>query len=152
MSVDPEPGTELILPHSGELVSLTDTAAVCRALDELRDLEIRVRELKAMLTDAVVDESRRQGSKTLHLPGNLHAEVKGGEKVLWDAQQLESDLRDLGMPEERIREIVVEEVSYTVAAAKAKQAARANEDYAAAVESARTVVEVRPSVSVKRGL
>lgn len=147
-----ESGTDLILPHSGELVSLADPASCCRALDELRDLEIRVRELKAMLTDAIVDESRRQGAKTLHLPGNVTAEIKGGERVLWDAQRLEADLRALGCPEERIREIVVEEVSYTVSATEAKRAARANEAYAEAVERARTVVETRPSISVRRGL
>lgn len=144
-----ETGTDLILPHSGELVSLDDTAAVARALTELRELEHRIKDLKAMLTDAVVDETRRQGAKTLHL-GDLSVEVKGGERVLWDAQALETDLRALGMPEQRIREIVVEEVLYTVSAAKARQAARANDQYSDAIESARTVIETRPSVSVRQ--
>ena len=105
-----EPGTDLVLP-SGELVSLGDTAACVRALDELRDLESRIRELKGMLTDAIQDESRRQGTKTLTLNGGIQALVKGGEKVLWDAQALEAGLREAGMGEERIRQIVIEEVS-----------------------------------------
>lgn len=144
-----EPGTDLVLP-GGELISLTDTAACARALDELRDLEHRIKELKAMLTDAIQDESRRQGTKTLALSGGIQATVNGGEKVLWDAQALEAGLREAGMGEERIRQIVIEEVSYSVQAVEAKRAAAANPEYAQAVEAARTVVAARPSISVKR--
>jgi len=58
-------------------------------------------------------------------------------------------LRAAGMPEDRIREVVVEEVSWTVAAVKANQAARANPEYAAAVDRARQVVETRPTIAIK---
>lgn len=147
-----ETGTELVvLPTTGEIISLDDPAACCQALEDIRDLEHRLKTLKTMLTEAVAAESARVGSKTLTLPGGLTATVRSGEKVVWDAQALEADLRALGMPEERIREIVVEEVSYTVQAVEAKRAASANPDYAAAVEAARSTLEGRPSVSIKRG-
>ena len=55
------------------------------------------------------------------------------------------------MSEERIREIVVEEVSYRVAAAEAKKAASVNAAYAEAVAGARKEVPKRPSVTVERG-
>ena len=144
-----EPGTELVLP-TGEIVSLTDTAACAVALDELRALEQRIKDVKAALTEAVATESARQGSKTLSLPGGVTVLVRDGEKVMWDAQRLEKDLREAGMPEERIRQIVIEEISYTVQAREAKRAATANPAYAHAVAAARSTVAGRPSVTVKR--
>ena len=144
-----EPGTELILP-SGEIVALADTAACAVALDELRALEHRIKDLKTALTEAVASESARQGTKTLSLPGGVTVIIRDGEKVMWDAQRLEADLREAGMPEERIRQIVVEEISYTVQAREAKRAAAANPDYAHAVAAARSTLEGRPSVTVKR--
>jgi len=147
--VDADPvSTEIILP-TGEIVNLADPAACARAIEDLRDFSYRIQEIKGALMDALVAESKRQGTKTLHLPDGSKVEIKGGERAVWDAQQLEADLRSAGMPEERIREIVVEEVSWTVAAAKANQAARANPDYARAVEAARSTIETRPTVAIK---
>jgi hypothetical protein len=141
--------TEVALPD-GTLVDLTDPAQCAWALLYIRDLESRLREFKGAFTDAIVEHSQKVGSKTLHL-GEQKVEVKGGEKVVWDAQQLEEDLRAAGMPEKRIREIVVEEVSYTVQAVEAKKAARANPVYDEAVGRARQPVETRPTISITRG-
>jgi hypothetical protein len=55
------------------------------------------------------------------------------------------------MTEERIREIVVEEVSYTVKAVEANRAASVNPAYAQAVAEARKEIPQRPSVTVERG-
>lgn len=144
-----EPGTDLILP-TGEIIALADTAACAVALHELRALEDRIKEAKDALTDAILAEGKRQGKRTLHLPEGVVAIVKPGGRVLWDAHQLEDDLREAGMPEERIREIIQEEVSYTVKAAEAKRAATANPVYAKAVSAARREVEGKPYVSVQR--
>lgn len=141
---------ELVVPTTGEVVNLDDPMSVVSALTEIRDLESRLREIKGVLTDAIVAESRRQGTKTIELPDGRKAEVKGGEEVTWDSEMLERDLRALGMPEDRIREIVVEEVAYHVDTVKAKQAARANDEYALAVDAARSVMPRRPSVSIRR--
>lgn len=145
-----EPGTDLILP-TGELVALDDPTACAVALDELRTLEQRVRELKHILTDAISAASKVEGKKTLDLPGGIRVQVAGGTQVLWDIEQLERGLRDAGMSEERISEIITTEVSYKVNAAEAKRAASANPDYAAVVEAARSVVETRPTIRVERG-
>lgn len=139
---------EVVLP-TGEIISLADLGQCARALEDLRDLNYKLKEIKDTITDAVVSESKRQGTKTLHMADGHKVEVRGGERTIWDAQQLEADLRAAGMPEERIRDIVVEEVSWTVAAAKANQAARANPEYAAAVERARSSVETRPTIAIK---
>lgn len=144
-----ETSTELVVLPDGQLIDIADPAQCARALEDLRDLSYRITEIKGQIVDSLVAESRRQGTKTLHLEDGSKLEVRGGERTVWDAQQLEADLREAGMPEERIREVVVEEVSWTVAAVKANQAARANPDYAAAVDRARQVVETRPTIAIK---
>ncbi len=141
---------EVALPD-GTLVDLQDPAQCAWALLYVRDLESNLREFKGAFTDALVQHSQRVGSKTLNLDDGQKVEIKGGEKVVWDAQQLEDDLRAAGMPEERIREIVVEEVSYRVQAVEAMKAARANADYAIAVARARHVTEARPTISIRKG-
>lgn len=146
-----EPGTDLIVLPTGEIISLEDTAACAIALDELRTLERRVKEAKDTLQDAIEAAKIREGrGNTLHLPGGVVAVVQSGTKIVWDAQQLENDLREAGMSDERISEIIQLEYSYTVKAAEAKKAASSNPEYAQAVAAARREIPGKPYVSVKR--
>lgn len=138
----------LMLP-TGEVVELTDAPSCAVALDELRLLEEKIREAKRVLTTAIVSESQRAGSKTLHF-GEVSVQIRGGRETLWDAQGLEDGLRAAGMTEQRIREVIREEVSYSVVAGEAKRAAAANDEYARIVESSKTVVEKTPSILVER--
>ena len=114
--------TELVLP-TGEIVNLDDPASCAVAL-------ARVNELMGFLAEVKV-------TKTYDLQ--------------WDHHKLEEDLRAAGMPEERIGEIIVEEISYKVKAIEANKAAKANPEYEKAVEAARTKVEKRPTISLPRG-
>lgn len=146
-----EPGTDLVPLPDGQLVNLQDPTAVAIAISDLRHLEARIKEAKSVLVDAIhqyVGEAGR--GKTVDLPNGVRVVVKNDRKVLWDAQQLEQDLREAGMTEERIREIVVEEVSYTVKAVEANRAASVNPAYAQAVAEARKEIPQRPSVTVER--
>lgn len=146
-----EVGTDLVPLPDGQLVDLADPTAVALAISDLRQLEAQIREAKAVLVDAIHQYVGAAGKgKTVDLPDGIRVVVKNDRKVLWDAQQLEADLREAGMGEERIREIVVEEVSYTVAAAEARKAASVNERYAHAVAEARKEIPQRPSVTVER--
>lgn len=142
-----EIGAELVVPGLGELVRLSDTREVALALDHVRDLERELRSIKAELTQAIVAATRREGTKTLHMEG-LTASIKSGSDIHYDAEQIEEGLRAAGMPEERIREIVVETISYKVDAVKAKQAASANPDYAAVIEANRVETEKPPYVTI----
>jgi hypothetical protein len=142
--------TEVILP-TGEIVNLEDPASCAAAIGKVREIESQLRELKGYAVDALAAYMEHRGSgKTLHLEDGQKVALKGGEEICWDAHQLEDDLRAAGMPEDRIREIVIEEVSYKVVAAEAKKAASVNPDYAAAVERARHAVPARPSISISR--
>ncbi len=145
-----EPGMELVVPGIGEVVALDDARQVAFALDAIRDLERQFRSIKTELTAALVYASQREGVKTLHLEGGISAVIKSGTEVEYDAEAIEHGLREAGMPEARIREIVVETVSYKVAAVKAKQAAAANPVYGEVIEACRSEVEKPPYVTISR--
>lgn len=127
-------------PKTGELVSAGDAPAVADAYAELRALSWKVKAALADATTALVDESRRQGTKTLHLDGKT-AVVSGGKETVYDIEGLRASLEELECPQERIEALIKTEVTYKVDARVARQLAAANPDYAIALELARTVVE-----------
>jgi hypothetical protein len=142
--------TELVVAGIGELVDLRSEQECIRALAAVRDLEQQLREAKGALTDAIRERSAHLGTKTFHV-GSLTAEVKGGSETMYDAEKVEEGLRAVGAPEELIREIVQETVSYRVDAMRAKRAAAANPAYAQVIEQYRRVVEKPASISIRRG-
>lgn len=139
--------SELVVPVSGELISFDDPGACLRVLNEIRDLESRLREAKADLTSALTAEFSRQGTKTLEING-LKAELRGGTEVVWDIAVLE-ELRELGLPEERMDALIKTEITYKVDASQAKRIAAANEQYAEVVARARQVIPKASYVTIK---
>ena len=141
---------ELALPGTGEVVSLDKEVECVQALAAIRSFESQIKEAKGILTQAIVDRSRVLGTKTIHLPDGSKAEVKGGPAAQYDIVEIEENLRALGMPEERIREIIVEEVSYKLNKREANRAAAANEDYAAVISNAERMEESPYYVSISQ--
>ena len=149
--IEARPASELVLPHSGEVIDLADVEVAGTTLEQLRTMEQAMREAQRMITDALVEHSRVAGSKTLDIGGGRRIEIRGGVEKVYDAEQLEQELRDLGMPEERIREIVKEEITHTVSAREAQRAAKANDDYAAALERATVEREKPYTATIRKG-
>lgn len=141
---------EIAIPGTGELVDLSDTPACVAALDALRNYESLIREAKATLTRAVIEEATRQGVRSLELPNGDRAEISAASEIVWDAELLEEKLREAGMPEERISQIIEQTVTLKVKTGEAKKAAAANPDYASAVEEARSEQPKSQYVSIKR--
>jgi hypothetical protein len=141
----------IVVPLSGELVDPSDEAQCVRALAHVRDLEQTLRETKQALTEAIIDRSSILGSKTLTLDDGTRAEVKGGTETEYDAESIEAELRQAGMPEARIRTVIEEVVTYRVKAVEAKRAAAANPEYAQIVERHRRTVTKPTYVSIRRG-
>lgn len=146
--VVPEPR---MLPHpaTGEVISKDDPAACAKALDEVRDLEWKLKDLKRWLTSALVEEARRQGTKTLHLEGVTAVVSFDAETTEWDVTELVK-LLDMGLPESRYAKLVREEISYKVDANVAKQIAGANAEYALVIERAKRKVPRSDSATIKR--
>jgi len=153
----PYPGMEvaqvapeaIVLPHTGELIDLADKPTVAVALDNVRQLEVELRALKQELTRALVEESSRVGSKTLHLEPWLDVEISGGTEVEWDHDELHK-LRDAGLPEDRFDALVRATVTWRVSTQEANRIAKANPEYARIIGNARSEREAPFRASVKR--
>lgn len=141
---------ELVVPGVGEVVDLSDEVSCVQALVAVRDFEQQLREAKAALTQAIAERARLLGTQTFELPDGRKVSLKGGPETVYDAQEIEAGLRALGMPEGRIREIIVEEISYKVSAREAKRAAAANEEYEAVINNAKDTIEKPQYVTVTR--
>lgn len=141
-------GHEIVVPVTGELVPADDPAALGSALSAVRQAQDQLRAAGEELTAAIVGIAAVSGTKTLELPDGTKLTVKGGSSTSYDAEGVENDLREAGMPEERIRDIVEETVTSTVKAVKLKQAAAANPAYREIMERHATTVEKRPYVGI----
>lgn len=140
---------ELVVPGIGTVVDLSDPQQCALALADVREIESMFAGTKRRLTEAIVEASKQRGTKTLHLDG-LTATIKGDSVTSYDAEEIEVGLRAAGMPEDRIREIVKETVSYRVVANEAKKAAGANPAYANVIDSHKTTKETDPHVTISR--
>lgn len=140
---------ELVVPYSGELVDLSNPPECLNLLKEIRELEQKLRLVKGALTDALVAESSRQGTKTLELNG-IKAVISASDEIVWDVEVLQ-ELLDLGLPEERLSELITTEVTYKVNASVARQLAGANSAYAEVIERAKSRIPKTPYVSIKNG-
>jgi hypothetical protein len=144
--------TDLILPdnlldvRTGELVPATPQNAA-ELLYAAREMRARMLSLVKDCEAVLLDESRKQGSKTLHLPAGT-AEITGGTALEWDLGVL-TDLLELGLPQDRYEQLVVASVTYKVDARVAKQLESANPAYAEIIERARSYVERPWRVSLK---
>ncbi len=148
LPVQPEPDN-LVVPLTGEVVSLEDASQVAKAHVWVRDTERKLREVRRVLTEALVEHSRNAGTKTLHIDGlPKPLVVRGGpeSEIVWDVEALRV-LLDMGLPAERFSELVSEEVAYRVNANVAKSIASANPDYARVISAAQTRVDKPWSVS-----
>lgn len=143
-----EPATELVLPYSREIIDLTSEHDVTRAYKELRDLKNAVLDADRRLREALREVSATRGTKTFYVDGVGKVELRGDTRTEYDAQEVEDGLRALGCPEDIIREIVVETITYKVDGNRARRAASANPEYAKVIENAKTTVETLPSVLI----
>jgi len=138
-----------LVPAVGTVVSLQNPTQVATALSDVRELESHLREAKGILTRALVEESKRRGSKTLDL-GWTVAEIRGGMETVWDTEALSDGLLALGCPQELVDEIVKTEITYKVDARRTARAATANPDYAGVISSARTEIEKPHTVVLRK--
>lgn len=137
---------ELLDVRTGELVEATPAKAA--------ELLVAAREMRGRLMDLVkdceavlLDESRKQGTKTLHY-GAETATITGGQELIWNLDIL-LQLRDRGLPEDRYNELVVATVTYKVNARVAAQLEAANPSYAEVIAMARSYEPKPWRVSVK---
>jgi hypothetical protein len=139
----------VVLPTTGEVVSLENPEECARALVEIQDLKSRLREFESVLKRSLLEASSEQGTKTLHFSGMV-ASITTPVTTIWDHEVL-GELREAGLPEERFNQLVRAEVTYKVDRSVARSIAGANETYASILERAQEKIPGEPGVSVKKG-
>lgn len=148
--IEVRPAEDLVLPLTGEIIDRTDPQACAKALMDIRALDEQMKAVKAALTQALIEHSHVVGSKTIQVAGGYNAIISGGKETVYDAMRLEQELREAGLPEERIGDLVKTEVSYRVLAGEAKRLASANPQYAAVIERCSQQVEKTQYVSIRK--
>jgi hypothetical protein len=133
----------------GEL-DLDNVVECAVLLDDIRSLEAQLATAKSRLTAAIVARASVDGETSYDLPGRMKATITSGKRSTVAADVLEAKLRKAGMPENRISEIVQQEVSYKVDLRAAKKAGTANPAYAEALKDATTTHDSQPSVTIRR--
>lgn len=133
----------------GEL-DLSNVVECAVLLDDIRALEAQLATAKSRLTAAIVATASVDGETSYDLPGRMRATITSGKRSTVAADVLEAKLREAGMPENRISEIVQQEVSYKVDLRAAKKAGTANPAYADALRDATTTHDSQPSVTIRR--
>lgn len=144
------PGEGVLVEGSGVDVDVTDPVQCAVALDFIRTFEKEIAHIKRVLTDGVVNHYRLTGERSIDLPGGLEATVKAGKRTLVDPAVLEVKLREAGMPEDRINQIITSTQETRVDLRKAKTAATANDAYAEALAAASSTYEETPAVTIRR--
>jgi hypothetical protein len=137
---------ELLLDvRSGELVEATPARAA-EFIIAAREMRNRLLNVVKDCEAVLLDESRRLGTKTLHLAEGT-ATITGGSEIEWDVEILRR-LIAVGLPDERWNELYVATVTYKVNALVAKQLEAANPAYAEIIRAARSDVPKAWRVSV----
>lgn len=131
----------LVVPGTGELLRMGTADEAAAAFDRLSELQGELALVKRYVTDRLTELAKLYGKQTMPLSDGRKVTLSSGTTTTYDADAIYADLIDAGMPEERIREIVEETVTYRVKAAQAKQAAAANPAYAEIIERHKTVTE-----------
>lgn len=137
---------QLVDMRTGEMLEATPENAV-ELIVYARDMRSRLLNLVKDCEAVLLEASRIQGTKTLHLE-HATATITGGSDLNWDLDQL-ARLLAVGLPDERYNELVVPTITYKVSAAIAKQLEAANPAYAEIIASARSRVEKPWRVTVK---
>lgn len=126
------PRSELFDVVTGELLPATPENAHA-ILARLAEMEQNIRTAKSAITEYVIEESARQGTKTFDTPSGKLV-LEGGPETVVEGHDLAKLLREAGCPEARIKDVVTEEISYKVNRRVLNQMVKANPDYAAAAE------------------
>lgn len=137
-----------VVPYSGEIVNFDDPDACLKLLVEIRELEGKLRDLKDDLTDALKREFSVRGKQTLEMNG-IKASLSADSEIVWDVGVL-YELREQGLPEDRMTELITEEITYKINGNVAKQLAAANPTYAEVIERAKSRAPKKQYVSARR--
>jgi hypothetical protein len=138
---------ELVIPMTGEVLSRDDPSGCARAYYEIKELETKLRRLRGALAEVIMEESVKQGSKTLHFEQGMTAKISTPMEIQWDHDIL-AELVDAGLPGDRFEALVKAEVSFKIDGSIIRELEGANPVYAEIIDRARTRFPRTPSVTI----
>lgn len=146
----PIESTEVIDPHTGGLIDVSDPATAAAFLDALRQSKHTIDSVISQVTEIVTREFERQGTRTINA-GRYELEQKETASYEWDLTILVG-LLDAGLPPDRYAEFVNETVIAKPKQSIAKQL-ETNPAYKEIIEQARrrVVKGTRVDVRVAKG-
>lgn len=148
--LEPVAMVELPNPVTGELVPLEHPVEVAAEIDRVELVQLRLSDYLDMLKGLLIEESRRQGMKTLRL-GEYLVEIKGGYQTFPDLERLCDLLRQAGLPDDRCEQLVKQKIAVTEVVDRnvLKSIRSANTTYADAIDRAEGP-PTRLTVTVKK--
>ena len=149
------PSIPIVNPATGEIVELdAPTDVLAGALEEIRDLEGRLRDLKSAIGREVMGRMDEARQWTLELPDGRKVSAPSPEpsvefdgEALWNG--LHSLARDCKLSDELIASVVTEERVYKVSRQGANRLLKGGGQPAKMVERCKVEVPKRRYVSVK---
>jgi hypothetical protein len=139
-------GSLLLDVRTGEVLPATPDHAAA-LLERLNEYEALLRRAKRECEKLLIEESVRQGTKTLHIDGRKF-QVYQTQTIKWDVEKLRG-LLEAGLPSGRWHELVTQTIEEKVNVKLANQLAMNNPAYAEIIKGARTdqdpVTRVRPT-------
>jgi hypothetical protein len=140
--------TDVVDPISGELVDCSQADLAAVYVENLRQTKAVIDKAIKEASDHLLARMRADGTSKLDL-AHVTATRKVTRKYHTDVDELEAELREAGLSEERLGELIVETVERKVAANVVKSLANNNPAYGAIIEKHRRVVSETESVETK---
>lgn len=138
--------TEMMIP-TGEVLDVSKMPDAATALDALREMKHQINEQIHFIEQVVGEEMARTGSQTINV-GRVALVRKVTKDYDWDLEEL-AKLEDLGLPRERLEQLIVPVYDTKVKLNVAREIAAASPAYKQVIEDARVVKGERISVTVK---
>ena len=140
-----------IINLHGEVIDRTDTPRVVELLDQLRQHKRDVDAAISACEEAINEEMDRQGKFTLQY-GQLRAEGSSADaarKYFYDTEVLRDGLREAGLPEDRIEELILKTYQEHVSRRDIQRLRKARPEYAKVIDEAERVIQKRRSVGIR---
>ena len=141
----------LVDRDTGEQIDLADTPRVVQVLDNIRQYQHHLNSVVSQLEEAITEEMDRQGKFTLCY-GHLQVESSSKDaavKYLYDTEVLRDGLREAGLPEDRIEDLILKTYTERVSRMDINRLRKAKAEYAEVIDQAETILPKRRRVDVK---
>lgn len=143
-------GNELVVPVTGQIVDLDNPVQVAQVLYDIAEAQDQLKYFKRALVEALEPLRATVGKSTIEL-GDYEVVLSSNAKSEVDLVLLRELLTELGLPEHRMDELIVQTTTEKLDWSVARQLRGANPVYAEALDKATSKVPATVYATVTRG-